>query len=114
MTVCRSRAGPGKREDVYICVQGLEWVSLQWGAWSSIGMAATSPLLLARLQRQVRPATPLTGINHLQCLPSDLKYSTTPLKPVRCMSSRAGLWGSESGAGPDCAVLCCRRAAYPP
>ena len=36
-----------------LCVQGLEWVSLQWGAWSSVGMAATSPGLLTRLKRQV-------------------------------------------------------------
>ena len=35
------------------CAQGCAWSSLQWGAWSSVGMAAASPPLLARLQRQV-------------------------------------------------------------
>ena len=31
----------------------MEWTSLQWGAWSRVGMAASSPALLARLERQV-------------------------------------------------------------
>ena len=33
--------------------QGHACSSLRWGAWSSVGMAAASPQLLARLQRQV-------------------------------------------------------------
>ena len=36
-----------------ILIQGVEWTSLQWGAWSDVGMAASSPALLARLKRQV-------------------------------------------------------------
>ena len=38
--------------------QGCACASLQWGAWSSVGMAAASPSLLARLQRQVWAGRP--------------------------------------------------------
>ncbi len=34
-------------------MQGTGWTSLQWGAWSVVGMAAASSALLGRLQRQV-------------------------------------------------------------
>lgn len=34
-------------------VKGVAWTSLQWGAWSGVGMAAVSSALLGRLQRQV-------------------------------------------------------------
>ena len=41
------------KEFMTILGQGMEWTSLQWGAWSGVGMAASSPALLARLKRQV-------------------------------------------------------------
>ena len=43
-------------------MQGEEWTSLQWGAWSGVGMAASSPALLARLQRQVSISHPASHI----------------------------------------------------
>ncbi|CAL8465605.1 g5141 [Coccomyxa elongata] len=49
--------------------EGVAWTSLQWGAWSGVGMAAASSALLGRLQRQgygaVAPAQGLGVLSQL-------------------------------------------------
>ncbi|BDA51455.1 probable oleandomycin polyketide synthase, modules 5 and 6 [Coccomyxa sp. Obi] len=49
--------------------EGVAWTSLQWGAWSGVGMAAASSALLGRLQRQgygaVAPAQGLGALSQV-------------------------------------------------
>lgn len=47
--------------------QGVDTVSIQWGAWASVGMAASNPHLLSRLRRQGYGAiAPSAGLATLQ------------------------------------------------
>jgi len=46
-------------------LQGIAWRSLQWGAWSAVGMAAANTALLKRLQRQVHFFYPRLGMHCL-------------------------------------------------
>ena len=44
-------------------------MSIQWGAWSGVGMVATSAAVLARMQRGgVRAVTPAAGLQALQAI----------------------------------------------
>ena len=50
-------------------------VSIQWGAWSGVGMVASSAAVLARMQRSgIKAVTPAAGLQALQAiLPAALR-----------------------------------------
>ena len=83
MSFCKCLPNRLRRESrVHRCVQGLEWGSLQWGAWSSIGMAASNAALLARLKRQVGSSMHHTCRQHLHDIAVRMRLVTLPVKPV--------------------------------
>ena len=44
-------------------------VSIQWGAWSGVGMVASSAAVLARMQRSgIKAVTPAAGLQALQAI----------------------------------------------
>ena len=48
---------------------GLTGAAIQWGAWSSVGMAASSPATLARIQRSgMGVLAPAMGLAALQAV----------------------------------------------
>ena len=50
-------------------LQGLEAVSLQWGAWAGVGMAASDASLLTKLRRQgYGVIQPVTGLKALRAV----------------------------------------------
>jgi len=78
-------------------MQGLPGVSLQWGAWGGMGMAAQEGPLLARLARLGMGAIqPVQGLTTLQRFLQGTDYGP------RCASF---LW-------PCLEVPCCRRRRF--
>ncbi len=65
--------------------QGKETGAIQWGAWASAGMAASSPTLLARLVRQGYGAVPpATGLAMITAV---LQSTRPPLDEAALMAS---------------------------